>query len=75
MWYNATIVQKVGENIYGLHIHQLDVAWRRHALQLQIIKQFSGADDSVSSDTAVADFPAEPRICVPFCSSQMIFHH
>ena len=33
-WHQATVVQKLGVNVYNVHIHQLNVVWKRHANQL-----------------------------------------
>jgi hypothetical protein len=33
-WYKGTIVQKLGINVFNVHIDQLDVVWRRHSNQL-----------------------------------------
>ena len=33
-WLQSTIVSKLGQNIYEVHVHELDVVWRRHKHQL-----------------------------------------
>ena len=33
-WHHAVIVEKLGENVYQVHIHNLDVTWKRHTHQL-----------------------------------------
>ena len=33
-WYHATVVEKLGINVYNVHIHELDVIWKRHLHQL-----------------------------------------
>lgn len=33
-WYTGTIVQKLGVNVFQVHIKDLDVVWKRHANQL-----------------------------------------
>lgn len=33
-WYDATIVEKIGANIYGVHVHELDAIWKRHVHQM-----------------------------------------
>ena len=33
-WLHATIVQQLGINVYGVHVHDLNVVWKRHANQM-----------------------------------------
>ena len=33
-WYQATVVQKLGINVYSVNIHCLDVTWKRYYHQL-----------------------------------------
>lgn len=33
-WYNATVIQKLGINVYNVHVKQLDAIWKRHINQL-----------------------------------------
>ena len=36
-WLKASVVEKVGINIYHVYVEQLDVVWKRHANQLILI--------------------------------------
>lgn len=45
-WYQATILDKVGDNIYNVHIHQLDVTWKRHKHQLLALPNNTKASSS-----------------------------
>ena len=36
-WYQAKIVQKLGINVYDVHVPELDVIWKRHCNQLSYI--------------------------------------
>ena len=38
-WLEGTVVQARGVNVYDVHIHSLDVVWKRHANQLLRISQ------------------------------------
>ena len=33
-WLHATVADKIGVNIYNVHVHDLNVIWKRHANQL-----------------------------------------
>ena len=33
-WYKATIMQKLAANVFNVHIHDLNVVWKRHSNQL-----------------------------------------
>lgn len=33
-WYQATITQKLGINVYEVRVHELDLLWKRHKTQL-----------------------------------------
>lgn len=36
-WYRGTIIDKIAINIYNVHVHYLDVVWKRHLHQLRLI--------------------------------------
>lgn len=33
-WYDATVIEKLGVNVYNVQVHDLNTIWKRHANQL-----------------------------------------
>ena len=69
-WYHATIVQKLGPNIYNVHIHQLDVIWKRHLNQLLSVSCKSEIASKNQNDKASSSVPIQNKAC-PNYSSQL----
>ena len=68
-WYDATIVHKIGENIYSILIHDLDVIWRRHVHQLlrKTVKHDTAISVPVNNDPVMpeaTDFPVTQGKCL-----------
>ena len=40
-WYPATVVEKIGINVYNVHVYEFDVIWKRHLNQLLAIPDTS----------------------------------
>ena len=40
-WYPATVVEKIGINVYNVHVFEFDVIWKRHLNQLLAIPDTS----------------------------------
>lgn len=64
-WYPATIVQKLGINVYNVHVHQLDTIWKRHCNQLLSApsnpNNFTPSNDDLifqSDHSPVVQFPS-----------------
>ena len=62
-WLHATVANKIGVNIYNVHVHDLNVIWKRHANQLLGIPNESqpSADHQVTSST-VSPRPSSSRV-------------
>ena len=68
-WYDATITHKIGENIYSVLIHDLDVIWRRHVHQLlrKTVKHDTAISVPVNNDPVMSeatDFPVTQGKCL-----------
>lgn len=50
-WYVATVIEKLGINVYNVHVHDLDIVWKRHKNQLML----TGADESTDSTETLVD--------------------
>ena len=63
-WYNATVTQKLGINVSNVHVHELDVVWKRHASQLLLISkslEHSSLRESDNTHVALSDSPVVRR--------------
>ena len=38
-WYTANIIERIGVNVYNVHVHDLNIVWTRHANQLVSIPE------------------------------------
>ena len=70
-WYHATVVQKLGINVYNVHIHALDVVWKRHIHQLLRTQASSGllncnSHNNKYSHTANPELTGVPDSSQPF---------
>jgi hypothetical protein len=73
-WYQSTVVQKIGINIYNVHIHDLDVVWRRHTNQLLLVapgetEPHSDSQCKVPTDYTMNGTPGPSRSHHPVSNS------
>jgi len=66
-WYTATIVQKLGINVFNVLIHNLNVIWKRHSNQLLSIPSRSdhGNNNANPVVTTNEDSELEPSVNCP----------
>ena len=57
-WLQGTIVQKLGINVYGIHVDSLNIVWKRHANQMLRCYSLDMPQESVElrSDINVSDY-------------------
>ena len=46
-WVQGTIVEKLGVNVFHVHIHDFNVIWKRHSYQI-LLRNVSNDDDSLN---------------------------
>ena len=49
-WVKGTIVERLGVNVFRVHIHEFDVVWKRHANQM-LLRNIA---DDINTQTQVA---------------------
>ena len=54
-WVQGTIVEKLGVNVFNVHIHDLNVIWKRHSNQM-LLRDISNSNDvNDKSNNDIAD--------------------
>lgn len=48
-WYQATVVEKIGVNVYNVQVHDLNIIWKRHSNQLLSIPKCSLVDKPIET--------------------------
>lgn len=58
-WYNATVLEKLGINVYNVYVDELEIVWKRHKSQLLFISASRNRDISNKSNDIIneADTP------------------
>lgn len=70
-WFHGTVVQKLGVNVYNVHVHQLDVVWKRHCNQLLLSNVVAEEKKSMNNDSSrlstFNEVPSPPLVqpCIP----------
>ncbi|XP_068240182.1 uncharacterized protein [Palaemon carinicauda] len=70
-WFQGEIVQKLGVNVYNVHVQELDVIWKRHCNQLLSIIG-SEPKNSISNESSCvssySELPSQQQVVQPYVS-------
>jgi len=64
-WLKATVVEKLGANIYNVHIHCYDIIWKRHLNQLLLLPDHGGGAENVPNSNSNIEKPLNVPITLP----------